>query len=268
MDQAQLEKTLEDLPLVKFAYFKSVGSTNDIAAEWARQGMHGLSLVVADEQTRGRGRSGRQWFTPPDSALAFSLLLDGDPKVPEQLGRATGLGALAVCEALETLYKLSPQIKWPNDVLVEGKKVCGVLAEALWSGKRLGALVLGIGINIAASSVPPQAALNFPAACLQDFASQDVRRPALLRAILEHILSWRARMSHPDFIAAWGDRLAYRGQAVHVEINPGHHVEAELLGLAEDGQLKLRLPSGATRVFAVGEIRLPPLYAARRHKLT
>ena len=258
MDQAQLEQAVAGLPLAEIRYFESVGSTNDVAAEWARQGKDGICLAVADEQTRGRGRSGRRWFTPPDAALAFSLLLDASPKTGPGLGRITGLGALAVCEALEALYALSPQIKWPNDILLGGKKVCGILAEAHWSGERLGALVLGIGINVAASSVPPQAGLNFQAVCLEDFTGKEVRRLDLLKAVIEHLLIWKQRLEHPGFTAAWESRLAYRGQTVQVETGPGKRIEAELLGLAEDGQLKLRLPNGAAQVFAAGEIRISP----------
>lgn len=258
MDQADLEKTLQGLPLVKLAYFDRVGSTNDVAVEWARQGVGSPSLAVADEQTRGRGRSGRRWLTPPGSALAFTLLLESGPVANHSIGRATGLGALGVCEALEREFALKPEIKWPNDILLEGKKACGVLAEAHWTGERLGALVLGIGINIAAPSVPPSAGLNFPATCLETVAGREISRIALLKAVLERILAWQPRLQQPDFITAWESRLAYRGQTVDVEIRPGQHIQAELLGLAEEGQLKLRLPSGATRVFAVGEIRLPP----------
>jgi BirA family biotin operon repressor/biotin-[acetyl-CoA-carboxylase] ligase len=257
MDNRSLHIALNGLPLSKIAYYESIGSTNDVAADWARRGLEGLALAVADEQTRGRGRSGRRWFTPPGSALAFSLLLQSRIPASRATGRITGLGALAVCEALEELFSLSPQIKWPNDVLVEGKKICGVLAETHWSGDRLAAMILGIGINIAASSVPPPPALNFPAACLEKFTNTTVNRMELLRKVLESILDWKENIGQSDFIAAWESRLAYRGQVVTVEVNPGEHSEAELLGLAEDGQLKLLLPSGATRVYAAGEIRLP-----------
>lgn len=259
MQQAEFEKAIEGLALGKSAYFTSVGSTNDVVAEWAREGAKGLCLAAADEQTRGRGRAGRRWFTPSGSALAFSLLLKVAPDFEaSHLGRVSGLGALAVCEALEELYALKPQIKWPNDVLVNGKKVCGVLPEAHWSGEHLQALILGIGINVAPNSVPPQESLNFPATSLEEALGKPVGAAALLRSLLQHLIDRKEGLDLADFLTAWQSRLAYQGDQVTVDTGDGHTLAAELLGVASDGGLKLRMPSGETRVFQAGEIQVRP----------
>jgi BirA family biotin operon repressor/biotin-[acetyl-CoA-carboxylase] ligase len=165
------------------------------AAEWLQAGAADFSLVLANEQTAGRGRFQRRWYTPPDAALAFSLILR--PRESEEGQQSllfTGLGAVAVCEALERLYGLRPQIKWPNDVLVTGKKVCGILSEAHWQGEKLLGIVLGIGINVAPSSVPPVSAVLFPATCVEDcLASSIYQAPVrvdrfqLLAGVLERI---------------------------------------------------------------------------------
>ncbi len=260
MQQAEFEKAIAGLPLKKSAYFASVSSTNDVVAEWAREGVSGLCLAGADEQTRGRGRGGRRWFTPAGSALAFSLLLDlARGFDPAYLGRVSGLGALAVCVALEETYGLKPQIKWPNDVLLAGKKVCGVLPEAHWSGERLQALILGVGINVASNSVPPQAALNFPATCIEDILGKQISAADLLRAVLERLLERRDSLNAPGFMAAWQERLAYKGEQVAVNSGDGQSLEAELVSLTNDGGLKLQLPNGETRVFQAGEIQVRPL---------
>ncbi len=259
MQKAEFEKAIKGLALEKSAYFASVGSTNDLVAEWAREGAKGLCLAAADEQTRGRGRAGRRWFTPPASALAFSMLLELAPDFePAYLGRVSGLGALAVCEALEELYALKPQIKWPNDVLVNGKKVCGVLPEANWSGERLQVLILGIGINVASNSVPPQESLNFPATCLEEVLGKPVDAAGMLRGVLQKLIARKGSLDLPDFIAAWQARLAYKGELVTVDVGEGRFLEAELLGLAGDGGLKLRMRGGEVRVFQVGEIQVRP----------
>ncbi len=260
MQQAEFEKAIAGLPFEKSAYFDSVGSTNDVVAEWARNGARGLCLAGADEQTRGRGRGGRRWFTPAGSAVAFSLLLNLATRfVPAYVGRVSGLGALAVCVALEETYGLSPQIKWPNDVLLAGKKVCGVLPEAHWSGEHLQALILGIGINVASNSVPLQSALNFPATCIEDVLGKQISATDLLRAVLERLLERKDGLNAPGFIAAWQERLAYKGEKVAVNGGDGESLEAELIGLTNDGGLKLQLPNGETRVFQAGEIRVRPL---------
>jgi BirA family biotin operon repressor/biotin-[acetyl-CoA-carboxylase] ligase len=260
MQQDEFEKAIAGLPLEKSAFFASVGSTNDVVAEWARGGARGLCIAAADEQTRGRGRGGRRWFTPAGSALAFSLLLDLAAGFdPATLGRVSGLGALAVCEALEDLYRLNPQIKWPNDVLLAGKKVCGVLPEAHWSGERLQALILGIGINVASNSAPPQETLNFPATCIENVLGKEVSAADLLRAVLQRLLARKDSLNTPPFLTAWQTRLAYIGEQVAIEGGDGQSLEAELVGLTGDGGLKLKLPNQEVRVFQAGEIQVRPV---------
>ena len=257
MDQSSLQSALKPFGLTKVAYFPSVGSTNDIVAAWARAGVRGPALAVADEQTQGRGRSGRRWFTPPGSALAFSLLLPNEAiNSTAALGRASGLGALAVCEALEAVCGLQAKIKWPNDVLLMGRKVAGVLAEAQWTGDRLTALMLGIGINIAPSSVPPAEALSFPATSIEQVSESEVERLALMAASIESCLGWLDRLEQPEFSVAWEGRLAYQGERVQLHIGQDETLIGELEGLEEDGSLILRLADGRKKAFQVGEISL------------
>ena len=119
------------LPLAGVRAVQQTGSTNDDALLLATQGALDGWLVLAEEQTQGRGRSQRRWVTATGPALAFSLLLRPSALEQAYIGRFTALGALSVQQVLSELG-LSAQIKWPNDVLVNGKKVCGVLAETLW----------------------------------------------------------------------------------------------------------------------------------------
>lgn len=258
MDNAEFEQAIAGLQLNRRAFFTTIGSTNDLVAEWAREGTQGPAIVAADEQTRGRGRAGRRWATPSGSALAFSLLLDTADKIePSVLAKTAGLGAVVVCEALEVLYGLHPTIKWPNDVLLNGKKVCGVLPEAHWTGERLQALILGVGINVAAKSVPPVETLTFPAVSVEEITGHKVNPSELLRTVLERIFAWKERLGEPDFITAWDQRLAYMGERITFATN-GNAVEAKLLGLSGDGSLRLQLKSGEERAFQMGEIQIRP----------
>jgi len=260
MNEVEFKEAIDGLALEKTAFQHSVGSTNDVVAEWARDGEKGLALAAADEQTRGRGRAGRRWLTPPGSALAFSLLLSLDVSPDTALlGRASGLGALAVSEALERLYGMASRIKWPNDVLLNGKKTAGILAEAHWSGEHLQALILGIGINVASDSVPPVETINFPATCVEAELGRNVRASELLRAVLEEVIAWRSQMQSPEFIRAWQSRLAYMEQNVRLNMGTDRVIEAQLQGLASDGSLRLRLPSGELRNFRMGEIQITPI---------
>jgi BirA family biotin operon repressor/biotin-[acetyl-CoA-carboxylase] ligase len=254
-----LIERLKQLPLGKIAYFKSVGSTNDVVAGWAAEGAPEFSLAVADEQTKGRGRSGRSWYTPPNATLTFSILLK--PAMQDKtssLARASALGALALCQALEDSYSLAPAIKWPNDVLLEEMKISGVLAEAHWLGDKLQAVVLGMGINLAPSALPPAESLTFPASYLEAHVGAEIDRGSLLKSILENLVGWKAKMNTPEFIKAWENRLAFKGQTVRLFSTPTDEVAGKLVGLTSAGHLKLQTADGGLRLFQAGEIHLRP----------
>ncbi len=261
-----LSLALKGLPLGAIRYFERLGSTMDEAAAWLEQGAPDLALIVADEQTAGRGRFGRQWFTAPRASLAFSLIIRRVETAHPTL--ITGLGALAVCEALEGLYGLQPQIKWPNDVLLNGRKTCGILVESHWQGNAPLSVVLGIGINIAPSAVPPMDAALFPATCIEDNlpladgAPMTVNRFQLLAAILERLLLWRSHLREETFRESWEARLAYRQQSVQVLKNLENDseliCEGTLQGLNAEGNLILRLANGENQTLYFGEIRLRP----------
>jgi BirA family transcriptional regulator, biotin operon repressor / biotin---[acetyl-CoA-carboxylase] ligase len=279
MDQESLEQRLAGIRLGTVRYYERLGSTNDEAAAWAEQGAPDLALVVTDEQTAGRGRSGRKWITPPAVGLAFSLVLRLAEKEREALAlpRLTALGALAVADALETAYGLPALIKWPNDVLIQRRKVAGVLAEAHWNGADLAALILGIGINIAPASISavsrrePQ--LRFPATSVEDCLGRPVDRLEVLAAVLEKLVEWRKRLASPEFLLAWEESLAFRGEWVQIfpgdsrgkdglpanlEGLPPPLLEGQITGLAPDGCLVLRSRSGDSVTVRVGEVRLLP----------
>jgi BirA family biotin operon repressor/biotin-[acetyl-CoA-carboxylase] ligase len=257
MNQEKLESALADLPLGSVRYYERIGSTNDAALSWAVAGCPDLALVVANEQTAGRGRGDRRWHTPRGSALAFSLILRGAGS-GSGLAHLTGLGGLAVSHALDKLYSLPAQVKWPNDVLAAGKKLAGVLAEAHWSGERLKWIVLGTGINVSPASVPPPEQLDFPATCVESALGHNIERTELLGAVLAEILEWRGRLGTPEFVQAWQTSLAYLGKWVQVIPGSGAPLKGQLIGLDPEGGLRIRLHSGSERVLRFGEIRLRP----------
>jgi BirA family biotin operon repressor/biotin-[acetyl-CoA-carboxylase] ligase len=278
MDQASLEAILAGSPIKQFRYFDRLGSTNDEAGRWAAQGAPDMALVVADEQTAGKGRLGRKWVTPSGAALAFSLVLRPQAGLAGFLPRWSALGALAVCDALDDLYTLRAAIKWPNDVLLEGRKTAGILAEMAWSGEQAGSLILGVGINVAPAAISaaalPKSALIFPAACIEEFLDRPVDRLQLLRRVLEWVIDWRPRLASRELISAWEDRLAFRGE--QVQFLPGEAgletdlsfdnpenlptvLEGKIIGLAPDGALRLRTLAGDEILVRVGDIRLRPV---------
>jgi BirA family biotin operon repressor/biotin-[acetyl-CoA-carboxylase] ligase len=273
MDQKELERDLKTLSLGAIRYFACTASTNDEAANWLKDDCPDLALVVADEQTAGRGRSGRKWFTPAGSALAFSLVLRAEEQIDQlpkyqNTARLNGLGALAVTQALHKKYQLPAKIKWPNDVLINGKKLAGVLAEAHWLGNQLAAVVLGIGINVTATSVPPDDwdTLNpqpFPATSVEAELGIPVDRWDLLSTVLTELLDWRQKLSSPEFLSAWEGYLALKDQWVQI-VRPGMTAPdkiGKIIGLKADGALQIQDESGESTILRAGEIHPadPPL---------
>jgi BirA family biotin operon repressor/biotin-[acetyl-CoA-carboxylase] ligase len=258
MKKTEIEGVLASLPLSAYRYFDSVGSTNDEALNWASQGAPDFALVVADEQTSGRGRMDRKWFTPPGSALALSLILRPMEAERAHPSRTTGLLALALSESLSKLG-LSPQIKWPNDVLLNGKKVAGILVEPSWMGETLEALILGMGVNVHKASVPTEETIIFPATSIETELKYSIERDILLREILTGVMEWRPRLGTDAFLKAWDEKLAYNGQQVQVEGRSGEPLIGEILGLEPDGSLRLQNDRGKSVTVRFGEVHLRPL---------
>lgn len=258
MNEAQLKKRLASVPIGGLRYFDRTGSTNDAALAWALQGAPDLSLVIADEQTSGRGRMDRIWFTPPGAALAMSLILSPTERERAYPARATGLLALSLTDSLRKLG-LDPEIKWPNDVLLNGRKVAGILVESTWTGEEMDAMVLGMGVNVRETSVPPAERLLFPATSIETELGQPVDRVELLHNILVNVLRWRPQLDTDAFLNAWNENLAFRGQQVQVMGGRGRPVLGELLGLNPDGSLRLRNDHGKSVTVQFGEVHLRPV---------
>ena len=257
MDQNELKKTLSKLPLGDVRYFDSIGSTNTEALAWATSDAKDLSLVIVDEQTAGRGRLDRKWFTPKGTALAFSLILRPRAEEKPFLTRMVGLAALAVVDSLQT-RGLIAQIKWPNDVLLNGRKVAGVLVESVWSGEEVDCLVIGTGINILKSAVPSTELLQFPATSLEESLGPDIEREEILHDILTGIIALRPHIGTDSFITSWEKVLAFRGEQVQIEAGNGNPITGKLLGLESDGSLRLSDEQSNSITVRFGDVRLRP----------
>jgi BirA family biotin operon repressor/biotin-[acetyl-CoA-carboxylase] ligase len=258
MNQQELKKSLSKLRLGDIKYYESIGSTNDEALAWAANDTPDLSLVVADEQTAGRGRLDRKWFTPKDTALAFSLLLRPTAEEKTLLTRIVGLAALAVADSLRK-RALNAQIKWPNDVLINGKKVCGILIESVWSGEDVDCVVTGIGINVLKGAIPPAESLLFPATSLEEELGDAPDRLEILRDILARLIELRPQLVTDEFLKQWQSLLAFQGQPVQVESGTARAVTGHVTGLDPDGSLRLQNEHGETVTVRFGDVRLRPL---------
>jgi len=235
--------------------FGEVESTSDVALDSARQaGADGL-VVLAERQRAGRGRLGRRWASPAGANVLMSVLLLDDP---ERLsGEAVTIAAgLAVAEAVERAVPVSARLKWPNDVLIDDAKVCGILVEVRRRPRR--AVVVGIGINV--NAAPPPEACRCPAACLADHAQGPLERIDLIRDVLRTLDAWVGQITddgdvtrrlHDQWLARCGmmnQRVTVRSGSEQftgrvLDIDP-----LEGLILQTDTGQQLRLPAATSSV--------------------
>jgi len=255
LSASRLQSNLPILGLGEPLYFyQSIGSTNDRASELAKQGSPHGTLVVAEEQTAGRGRTGRMWYSPANAALALSLVLRPKDLTPESVGGLTALGALAVVDVLGNVGA-EAEIKWPNDVLVHGRKIAGVLVEISWEGLEPEFVILGIGVNVRSMSIPPDEKVDFPATCVEAVVEKHVDRQKLLLGVIEAVGRWIPQLGGNDIKSAWNHRLAYRGQEV-VVLRERESICGRVHGLTTEGHLKMVMKDGKKITVAVGDVHL------------
>ena len=258
MNEEILKSQLDGVGLSAIRYFDSIGSTNDFALKWAEEGAADRSVVIADHQTAGRGRMKRRWITQPDSALAFSLIIRPNAEEISHLQLFSPLGAMAICEALKT-YGVKTQIKWPNDVLLEGKKTAGILLEAIWRDGLPTGIVIGIGVNVASQSVPASEALLFPATSIETSAGKCVDRLDLLYNILVEIFRWRPLLTSESFLRVWEEKLAFKGEWVQIKQPGDRQILGRVAGVQSDGSLLIKDEQDKTISVTVGDLHLRPL---------
>lgn len=231
-------------------------STNALVREKANQGRPEGCVIVACEQTDGRGRYGRQFFSPVDSGVYLSLLLRPTAYSPQQATCLTAAAAAAMCQAIEAVTGQQPGIKWVNDIFLHGKKVCGILTEAavgLETGT-LNYMVLGAGVNL----YPP--AEGFPEE-IQSIAGSVLERScpeAKNRLVGEFLNRFWDFYTHPEcrtYLEDYRSRSLAIGQNVTV-LSAGRAVSAYAYGIDDDFRLLVRYENGDTEALSYGEIRI------------
>lgn len=234
----------------------TASSTNALVREKANQGRPEGCVIVACEQTDGRGRYGRQFFSPIDSGVYLSLLLRPTAYSPQQATCLTAAAAAAMCQAIEAVTGQQPGIKWVNDIFLHGKKVCGILTEAA-VGLETGALdymVLGAGVNL----YPP--VKGFPEE-IQPIAGSVLERScpeAKNRLVGEFLNRFWDFYTHPEcrtYLEDYRSRSLAIGQNVTV-LSAGRAVSAYAYGIDDDFRLLVRYENGDTEALSYGEIRI------------
>jgi BirA family biotin operon repressor/biotin-[acetyl-CoA-carboxylase] ligase len=238
------------------------GSTNDEAARLARAGARHGTVVIAKTQRAGRGREGRAWESPPGMGLYLSAVVR--PPLPlvdvPPMTLAIGIG---LCDAVRAAGAMAT-LKWPNDLLVDGKKLAGVLVEAQSQGTRLESVVIGIGVNIC-GELPE--AVSDSAITLEQAAGAPIDREAFIQTLLTSVERWVDRyvaMGVEEIIPAWQDRMAL-GLAARATID-GALMTGWVWGLDDDGAQLLRDVEGKIHRVRSGDVEvIRPTAATELH---
>jgi BirA family transcriptional regulator, biotin operon repressor / biotin---[acetyl-CoA-carboxylase] ligase len=239
-------------------WFESTASTNDVAARLAESGAEEGTIVVAEQQTAGRGRHGRVWFSPPGAGLYVSVIVrpasdeSTDQNPAALLTLASGV---AIAEAVRAVTGLPAEIKWPNDVLIGGRKLAGVLAEAAVQAGALQFVVIGFGLNLQPAAYPPELAPRVTS------IEAETSRPADRAVVLAEILAAMGercadlRAGRFDVILSAWRRLAPSLPGARVEWDsPAGVVRGRAEDIDRHGALLVRVDERIERLIA-GEVR-------------
>jgi len=229
----------------------SCPSTQDIVREEALAGAPTGTICVTDHQTAGRGRRGRTWSDPPGKALMFSYLARV-ARAPEELATLSLIVGIVVAESLP----LQPRLRWPNDLVLNGGKVAGILVELVTPPDQPLFAIIGIGINanLTAEELPPTDRL--PATSLLVEGGAEIDRIALLEALansLDEAVALFSREGFAPFVARYAALDGLAGHAITLKL-PQESVAGTAVGIDARGQLVLRLTTGSEQAFSAGEV--------------
>ena len=256
LTQQELEESLEGLPIGEIYCFESIGSTNDYGFERSAAGAPDMSIITAFEQTKGRGRMQRKWITAPGTSLPMTIIIRPTSEEKDCLNLFSPLTGMAIREGLMQDYDIESQIKWPNDVLLNRRKISGVLCETQWEGNTLQALILGVGINLLHGSAPDVPDLNYPASSIEDETGIIIPRTEWIRTFIRQLIRLRPLIGTSVFYTLWESCLAYKNENVMLVRQDGSSELCTVKGISSDGSLITMDHNGVEKNWLAGEISL------------
>lgn len=236
--------------------YETVSSTNDVARALALEGAEEGTVIIAETQTKGRGRVGREWFSPK-GGLWFSIILK--PKIKaKEVSRITLAVGMAVAKALNRQLNLNAEVKWPNDVVVNGRKVCGILTESVTCDEAVKMVVVGIGLNADITLEKFSRSIRESATTLKEELKKEVSLEPLLCEIFYHIESEYIVLLKEGFaqvLSEWKALATFIGKHIEVTV-----VGRKFTGVAEDvdedGSLIVRLSDGSAKRVMAGDVKV------------
>jgi BirA family transcriptional regulator, biotin operon repressor / biotin---[acetyl-CoA-carboxylase] ligase len=239
----------------KFHYFDDIASTNTHARSLAEGGAMEGEVVIAEAQSAGRGRLGRHWASPPFANLYLSIVLR--PKLPPaEVPQITLMAAVALADTVEAFVPMPPVIKWPNDILIEGKKLAGILTELSCTAERVDYVILGIGINLNCTVEMMPEDIRQRATSVLQLTGAVVSRESVLKRLIQDLDRCYGELEDFGFAplaARWQARFALRDRRVRVELLD-HSVTGVARGIDRDGALLLEDDNGMLQRIVAGDV--------------
>jgi len=230
-----------------FVYAEELSSTNTFLMDKQNGYNESGTVVLAEKQTSGKGRKDRVWYSAPESNLTFSILLTKDKFLTNNSSLINFAASLSVAFSIENLYQLKTELKWPNDVLLDGKKTSGILIEATSQGNKIERFVVGIGINVNQPSF--QGSFNYPPTSIRNELGRNVERERLLAEVLNNfeLLLERIKKNKNEVITDWKTKCKMIGERISIVEN-----DSEKFGIFydidEEGFLLLKTKDGIEKI--------------------
>ena len=237
---------------MKIIKLKETDSTNRVAKELASQGACEWTCVLADKQTGGRGRMGRNFFSP-EGNLYMSIILHPTLR-SESILLITTAAAVAVYDAIKEQFGVHPDIKWVNDLYLQGRKICGILAEAVFSGDRLDSVILGIGVNVSKPSEEIPADIKNIYGYISKTA-EDGAVDRLCISITEKFKGYYTNLESKPHLEKYRNQLAFCGKEIIVLQN-GKETPATALGIDDNFRLLVKYKDGTKGALSFGEVSI------------
>jgi BirA family biotin operon repressor/biotin-[acetyl-CoA-carboxylase] ligase len=234
-------------------YFVQTTSTMDDARRLADEGAPHGTVVVADEQTAGRGTKGRIWVSPPGQSIHATLIVR--PSI-EELKRLSIVSPVATTDAVRETTPLQPTIKWPNDIQMEHRKMGGILIEADWSEGQPSYALIGIGLNVNFDPAPWATQIDRPATSLMIELGERQQREPVFAALLNAFEQRYHQAGTTALHQTWISRLNTLDKEVTVTLATGEAIEGRAVNVDEAGALIVKTPDGRQRAFIAGEVTL------------
>lgn len=244
----------------KIIYYQQLDSTNTEIARLAAEGVTHGTVVVADAQTAGKGRRGRQWESPAGENIYMSILLRPDC-MPDRAPMLTLVMAYSVAKAIRELGFEDLQIKWPNDLVLSGKKICGILTEMQLSGSKIDCVVVGVGINVNTSKFPEE--LKDIATSLYQESGRTFDRTLIVESVVGYFEKAYQQFLQTQDLSFL--REAYNAMLVNVDkevrvLEPGNEYTAYAQGINSEGELLVRTEEGEEKRIYAGEVSVRGIY--------